>query len=107
MSGDLGPRDEKPKAPSAAERKAEQGDRGLRAQAAGAVRASPLRPALHAQLWGPAAGGRSCRSRLPGGRPCWSLGGKVGSTWFGERRWGEEMRQFNEWGDKPSRREET
>lgn len=75
VSGDEGPRGEKRRA---GERGGAPGGarRPRRGGAASAVRAAA----------GSCGRSRSCRSRLPGGRPCWTLGGQVGSSWVGERR---------------------
>lgn len=105
VSGEAGPRGEQPGTVGRASHSAgrSSGTRGCelrrpeRSGRAGAALARLLRPTLGARLGVPGAGDASARSsRLLRGRPCWSLGAKVGASWRGQRRGGdsEELRRL-------------
>lgn len=104
VSGEAGPRGEQPGAVGRASHSAgrSSGTRGCELRrperrGAGAALARLLRPTLGARLGVPGAGDASARrSRLLRGRPCWSLGSKVGASWRSQRRGGgsEEQRRL-------------
>lgn len=74
---------------SAEELKAELRNLPVCEGAGGRCAGESVQPALSSQLGGLRAEVASaCRSRLPGGRPCWSLKGKVGQSLVGKGRCG-------------------